>query len=141
MGAGPVPILTPAQGQQGAVPGWTLSSAPSWSSAFLAPWLPGNRVPEASLCLPAACPAPRPPPRPRDYSSTLWPLDPTSYATLGVDEAMDKLCSLDRMREPDIPVQPMAPRAQGGCVFIHALICSESLSTYLAGWLRGTEMR
>ncbi|KAB0392637.1 hypothetical protein E2I00_015513 [Balaenoptera physalus] len=27
---------------------------------------------------------------------------------------MDKLCSLDRMREPDIPVQPMAPRAQVG---------------------------
>lgn len=92
------------------MPGSTLSSAPL-GITVPAPRLPGDRLPEASLCLPTASLASPPT---RGFFQHPLALGPHTFSVLGVSEVMDMLSLLDGLGEPDAPVQPTAPRAQGG---------------------------
>ena len=110
MGARPVLILTPLSVQQGAAPGSTPSSAPSWVSLF-----PRLGCLETVFQRPL-CASPLPhwhPPHPGFFQRPLA-LGPHTFSVLGVSEVMDMPCLLDGLGEPDAPVQPTAPRAQGG---------------------------
>lgn len=111
MGARPVLILTPTQcpAGSGARLDSVLCSPGHHCSRTSVAWRPSSRGLSVSPHRLTGTPPPT-----RGFFQRPLALGPHTFSVLGVSEVMDMPCLLDGLGEPDAPVQPTAPRAQGG---------------------------